>query len=282
MWEVEEIYRLFLIKIKTFRKIKKRRNKMRKVIGTIVLVALGICVGFMAFAMIWNNGVIPLTKHVIVPAWNVTKLVDKPVATNEEVQPASNTLSNESNGNDVTTTIVVTKPEIIPVSNGSSLDSFPGTTAYQVVMNFKDGSTLTKGFMTDLDLQDDKETWTRIQLVGISDLVVSNSAPLLFFYNGYVFPIAGGQDQSLGEIWETAMSNDIKYDAGFSIRQLANGCRELSSTWTDTNGVEQMQAQTAVNADLASWLEQYCDATEIAQWKADRATLGMPESLFTK
>lgn len=256
---------------------------MRKTIGTIVLAILGVCAVFMAVAMIWNNGVIPLTKHVIVPAWNVTKLVDKPVATNEEVQPANNTLSNESNtdqGNG--STAAAAQPEVIPVSSGSTLNSFPSTTAYQVVMNFKDGSTLTKGYMTDLDLQDDKETWTRIQLVGISDLVVSNSAPLLFFYNGYVFPVSAGTDQSLGEIWELAMSSDINYDAGFSIRQLANGCRELSSTWIDTNGIERMQAQTAVNADLTSWLETYCDATEIAQWKADRATLGMPESLFTK
>ncbi len=153
---------------------------------------------------------------------------------------------------------------------------FPASVTYTMVLKFSDTSEETLVMGTDFDLEDRQELWDRIKLIGLDDVVVTSDSNLLWFYNGYVATLPAGEN-SLGEIWRVAMSNDPLYDAGFSIRTLANGCSATAS-----KGDWGSQAQTAVSKEVSDWLFANCAQSEMDEWLAIRQELSMPENTWTK
>lgn len=235
-----------------------RKASFWSVMGIIFVALLGICLVVVLYGGLYLK-LSGKTLASVFPAGEIKTVSAEAPAANEAPAVAAETPADEE-----------------PVAMEVPVGDFPASTTFTVVLNFSDTTKETLTMGTDFDLEDRTELWDRIKLIGLDDVIVTSDSNLLWFYNGYVAALPAGEN-SLGQIWRVAMSNDPLYNAGFSIRTLANGCSATAS-----KGDWGIQAQTAVTKEMADWLVQYCAPSEIEEWYAIRAEMNMPENLWTK
>lgn len=233
---------------------------MGKIFTGLLVVAATYCV----IAYVW----IPIAGSIVKA---IQPYAQVEAVTSNVADPAQNT----GNGGEIAIPNGNTESVVMPVAS-ISVPEFGGFT---LQFTYGDGSTDEILVATDFDLEDHQDVWNKLKQYG-AEVTVISEVPLGFFYNGYVALVPAGT-HNLGEIWALKDSKDPKYDAGFAVRQLSSTCTETASTW---NEGQNSQAQTAINQETADWLTNpgNCDAAEIQEWKDIRASLGMPESLFTK